>query len=212
MDYLEAFTGQAKVQNKLCGQWRIGGGERLTSHGPKQTLVGYCYDDRSGHSCESATITLNVVVNSSPDLSQRYGAALPPPKGFTVVVTGYRHPGSAKSSKELLLEAEEAEDEASHHQRQTPVVVDDAGGPCLQDEFLCPILDFSVHDGKPHCVWDHLRCDGHQNCGFTLNEDESGCPAAGGVDVWSVSTMTLLVAAYLGVVLVLVLITMVLLR
>lgn len=180
VDYVEAYTDKSQVRNKLCGEWDVSTTERLNSHGPKQTLVGYCYDDRSGHSCESKSITLKTVIDARGDLAGKFGLNLRRSKGFSIVVTGYRH--------------------ANNTDRH-----------CEPDEFECRINDFSIHSAKPHCIWDRLKCDTHQNCGFTLNRDESECPV-NGIAHWSISTMTLLIVIYLSIVLILVVITMLLLK
>ncbi|XP_059092661.1 LOW QUALITY PROTEIN: uncharacterized protein LOC131887938 [Tigriopus californicus] len=73
VDYVEAYTDKSQVRNKLCGEWDVSTTERLNSHGPKQTLVGYCYDDRSGHSCESKSITLKTVIDARGDLAGKFG-------------------------------------------------------------------------------------------------------------------------------------------
>ena len=201
VDYLEAFTDKSKLRNKLCGEWRITGGNnnnnnkekmRLNSHGPKQTLVGYCYDDRSGHSCESKTIFLNAVIGNDDKFLTSEEELNKKRKGFSVVITGYNHADQ------------------------------DQGQKCLATEFSCPIRDFSLHEQQNHCVWSEFRCDGHQNCGFTVNADESDDICAnsgvhdfahnGGLNPWSISTMTLLIVVYLAIVLILVLVTMILLR
>ena len=198
VDYLEAYTDKSKVKNKLCGKWNIHGNDRLNSHGPKQTLVGYCYDDRSGHSCESQTIFLNVMIDNR-DLGERYGLNSKRRKGFSVVVTGYRHPDKVVMHDKPPLAAPSN-------------AVHDMGRCDPDTEFTCPIRDFSLHNDRDHCIWKNLRCDSHQNCGFTFNKDENGCSAIGSMNPWSVSTMTLLIIIYLAIVLILVLVTMMLLR
>ncbi len=215
LDYIEVYTESSRVRSKLCGEWSVGPQDRLTSHGPRQTLVGYCHDDRSGHSCEAPNIYLNVVLDSAwhRRLADKHGLNLRRRKGFSIVFTGYRHPSREETPKTNESEAEE-------HQDKDEVLV------CGEEEFSCPVLDYSVHSGRPHCIWDRLRCDSRQNCGFLRNEDEEGCVQGrhgaggtvggvggpGGVHTWSISTMTLLIIVYLAIVLVLVLVTMVLLR
>ncbi len=212
LDYLEAYTQSSRVRNKLCGEWRVGARDRLTSHGPRQTLVGYCYDDRSGHSCEASTIFLNVVLDSArlPRMADIREINLRRRKGFSVVFTGYRHaplPAPEVDREGGNVTGEEGKGEETENL-------------CSEGEFSCPIRDFSVHSGRPHCIWDRLRCDARPNCGFLRNEDEETCgnsvlpgrTGSGGVHTWSISTMTLLIIVYLAIVLVLVLVTMVLLR
>ena len=219
LDYVEAYTEESASNgemNKLCGDWSVGRSERLTAHGPRQTLVGYCFDDRSGHSCESRAVFLNVVLDAERQRGRGRGVVLQERekrrrrKGFSIVFTGYRHADNGIKDEE------------------------DAGlSPCSEGEFSCAAKDFSVHSGRPHCVWDRLRCDMRQNCGFLHNSDEEGCGdsgsvssgilsavgggvgragGGGGIHTWSISTMTLLIIVYLAIVLVLVLVTMVLLR
>ena len=179
LDYVEAFTEKTKVRSKLCGEWSVLRDERLNSHGPRQTLVGYCYDDHSGHSCESKSVFVNAIIDSRRELSNRYGLNLRSRQGFSIVVTGYRHPRSGSC---------------------------DAGS-----EFTCLSDDFSLHAERPHCISKDLKCDSHQNCGFTHNEDESGCVVPT-LSPWSASTLTMLVVIYLAIVLILVVVTMLLLR
>jgi hypothetical protein len=195
------------VRNKLCGHWNVVGDQRLHSHGPKQTLLGYCYDDRSGHSCEASTINLNVVIDAHRELSGRYGLNLRRRRGFSIVVTGYRHPKVRRFPVASLADKVDPD--------STEPSCDNAS------EFTCPNNDFSVHDATPHCIWKELLCDTHQNCGFTFNEDEKNCSShlawdgPAGLDStpwWSFSTMSLLIVTYLAIILVLVLVTMLFLR
>ena len=181
IDYIEAYTDKSRVRNKLCGHWTVEGDRKLTNHGPKQTLVGYCYDDQSGTSCEAKTIFINVVIDPLQGMKEHYGINIRNRRGFSIVVTGYRHlrPGEEGCEK--------------------------------KEEYQCPIKDFSLHDMKPHCIWRNLRCDSHQNCGFTYNADESECSNYN-LSPWTVSTMTLLILIYIAVVVILVLVTMLLLR
>lgn len=192
IDYIEAFTEKTKVKNHLCGEWVVYKDERLNSHGTRQKLIGYCYDDHTGHSCESKNFFLNVVIDSNLDLSRRYsltsGRAH---RGFSIVVSGYRHPQKVEKEVEGTEEKEQQ---------------------CGEREFQCNNLDGSVHNNKPHCIWDGLYCDTHQNCGFSFNEDEK-CPSSSPTPRdFSVSTMTLLIVIWLCIVSVLVLVTMILLR
>ena len=107
---------------------------------------------------------------------------------------------------------------------------DDSG--CTENEFMCQVTEFSNKKGMLHsnrCIWKPLKCDYHQNCGFTYNNDEINCSlTGGGFDEgdtiggdggvngnpipWSISTMSLLIIIYLAIVLILVLVTMLLLR
>ena len=242
-DYIEVYSDYAKVRNRLCGTWNVGRNSPLQSQGgPNQTLVGYCYDDHSGHSCETTAININVVIGqqystsgdrdededepnrlvldpgltaglshrnpyNTPVLasSSRAGSSRDRRGFFTLAVTGYRHPKA---------------EEGYHCNDLT--------------EFTCDNNDFSIHREKQHCVWKELQCDFHQNCGFSVNQDEEGCgssgvvgPAAvgggagGSIRVvtsssssswWSISTMTLLIVTYLAIILVLVLLTLLFLR
>ena len=103
-------------------------------------------------------------------------------------------------------------------------------GGCSDNEFMCQVTEFSskremIHSNR--CIWKRLKCDYHQNCGFTYNNDEINCSVSGfdegdtiggdgGVNgnpiPWSISTMSLLIIIYLAIVLILVLVTMLLLR
>ena len=101
---------------------------------------------------------------------------------------------------------------------------------CSDNEFMCQVTEFSNEEGMMHfnrCIWKKLKCDMHQNCGFTYNNDEINCslsgvgtegdvihgvPGPGHPIPWSISTMSLLIIIYLAIVLILVLVTMLLLR
>ena len=112
--------------------------------------------------------------------------------------------------------------------------VNEADRGCSNNEFMCQVTEFSNKKGLLHsnrCIWKRLKCDYHQNCGFTYNNDEINCSLSstgGGFDEgdtiggdggvtgnpipWSISTMSLLIIIYLAIVLILVLVTMLLLR
>ena len=104
---------------------------------------------------------------------------------------------------------------------------------CSQNEFMCQVTEFSHRESTMHsnrCIWKVLKCDSHQNCGFTYNNDEINCSIDEGgsnvdegetnhgglngnsINPWSISTMSLLIIIYLAIVLILVLVTMLLLR
>ena len=70
--------------------------EGLTSHGTQKNLIGYCYDISNLNDCRTDNIFLNAVIDSNLELARRNnsnglnigkGA-----KGFSIVVTGYKHP------------------------------------------------------------------------------------------------------------------------
>ena len=110
---------------------------------------------------------------------------------------------------------------------------EEEGTGCSDNEFMCQVTESSNKRGmlfSNRCIWKRLRCDSHQNCGFTYNNDEINCSliGVGGIDdsgddenhngvngnpiPWSISTMSLLIIIYLAIVLILVLVTMLLLR
>jgi hypothetical protein len=112
-----------------------------------------------------------------------------------------------------------------------PAAAEEEGsGGCSDNEFMCQVTEFSSNREMIHsnrCIWKRLKCDYHQNCGFTYNNDEINCSLSGfdegdtiggdgGVNgnpiPWSISTMSLLIIIYLAIVLILVLVTMLLLR
>ena len=110
----------------------------------------------------------------------------------------------------------------------------DDGTECSKDELMCQVTEFSNKKRMMHtnrCIWKKLKCDHHQNCGFTYNNDEINCSlitgafengdtvrnggggGGNGTPIpWSISTMSLLIIIYLAIVLILVLVTMLLLR
>jgi len=180
----------------LCGQREPPEpGQRLVAHGSSKSIVGYCDDAVSGRSCEGTSIELDISIDR-PE-GKRFGAkASIDTVDFSVVVTGYRHRDDSQNA---------TSDE----------------GDCGLNEFSCPSLDNSVHWAEPHCIWDRLVCDDRPNCGFAVNADETDCSGSGGphsstsnarVRAWSASMLSLMVGAYMAVVVVLVLVTMVLLR
>ena len=128
------------------------------------------------------------------------------------------------------------ERKVTHYFSDTPSptvdVVETSSGGCSDNEFMCQVTEFSTQKELIHsnrCIWKQLKCDHHQNCGFTYNNDEINCSITptgfdegdtiggdGGVNgnpiPWSISTMSLLIIIYLAIVLILVLVTMLLLR
>ena len=51
--------------------------------------MGYCYDDRSGHSCETKALNLDLVVDAAGrEVLGSHGLELHRSKGFSIVVTG----------------------------------------------------------------------------------------------------------------------------
>ena len=281
--------------------WKVIGNEGLTSHGTQKNLIGYCYDkelkDGSDHSCSTDHVYINTVINSNLELARRYNSnglnIGKGDKGFSIVVTGYKHPKKVESVPKKHEKAsvarmqtqwasgsrqeEHAETTTNRYahflfpnfpklfdlrtglnvEKQSQAIrVDDKAQPyqtahlqtkpettqfmmdsldedestgCSENEFMCQVTEFSNEKGMMHsnrCIWKRLKCDSHQNCGFTYNNDEINCSLSGGGGEsdtvhggmngspipWSISTMSLLIIIYLAIVLILVLVTMLLLR
>ena len=278
------------------------GNEGLTSHGTQKNLIGYCYDkdiDQSGHnSCGTNHVNINTVVNSNFEDTQtsRYNSnglnIGKGDKGFTIVVTGYKHPqipesipkkhenpsvarmqtqwvASTGRNEEVVQPSPghkysnvlfpnspklfnlnsdfkpnskaqsyqnsnwDPERKVSNYFSVMSDEDEEEGTGCSDNEFMCQVTESSNKRGmlfSNRCIWKRLKCDSHQNCGFTYNNDEINCSliGVGGIDdtgedenhngvngnpiPWSISTMSLLIIIYLAIVLILVLVTMLLLR
>jgi len=91
-DYLDIRTEDSVVRNQLCGQWDLRRDERLSVAGKRRNLIGYCYEDQSGHSCESRQILVDVAIEHNASLSDMLpGLRKSDRHGFTVVFTAWRH-------------------------------------------------------------------------------------------------------------------------
>jgi len=144
-DYIDIRTEASVVRDQMCGQWDIQRDQMLTMAGRDRNLVGYCYEDRNGHSCETRSILLDVAIEHNQTLSEQFpGLRKEDRHGFTLVFTAWKH------SK-------------------------DESGECDEGEMTCPTSDGGAHKDKTHCIWQKMYCDGHQNCGFMTNKDEWGC-------------------------------------
>ena len=144
-DYLDIRTEGSVVREEMCGQWDVQRDQRLTMAGRERNIVGYCYEDRSGHSCETKSILVDVAIEHNTSLSDQFpGLRKEDRHGFTLVFTAWRH-----GDKET--------------------------GDCGEAEMMCPTSDGGAHGDRSHCIWQKMYCDGHQNCGFLTNKDEWGC-------------------------------------
>lgn len=144
-DYLDVRTEGSVVREEMCGQWDVQRDQRLVMAGRERNIVGYCYEDRSGHSCETKRILVDVAIEHNTSLSDQFpGLRKEDRHGFTLVFTAWRHG-------------------------------DEETGECGEAEMMCPTSDGGAHGDQSHCIWQKMYCDGHQNCGFLTNKDEWGC-------------------------------------
>jgi len=91
-DYLDIRSEQSRVRRPLCGQWDVERDHQLTLFGPHQNIIGYCVEDRSGHSCETKRILVDVAVEHNKTLSDLLPALRKSDRhGFTVVFTAWKH-------------------------------------------------------------------------------------------------------------------------
>lgn len=80
------------MRRPLCGQWDVERDHQLTLFGPHQNIIGYCVEDRSGHSCETKRILVDVAVEHNKTLSDLLPALRKSDRhGFTVVFTAWKH-------------------------------------------------------------------------------------------------------------------------
>ena len=144
-DYLDIRTEGSVVREEMCGQWDVQRDQRLVMAGRERNIIGYCYEDRSGHSCETKSILVDVAIEHNMSLSDQFpGLRKEDRHGFTLVFTAWRHG-------------------------------DEETGECGEAEMMCPTSDGGAHGDQSHCIWQKMYCDGHQNCGFLTNKDEWGC-------------------------------------
>ena len=88
--------------------------------------------DRSGHSCETKSILVDVAIEHNESLSSQFpGLRKEDRHGFTLVLTAWRH--AARDS-----------------------------GECEETEMVCPNTDGGAHRDTSHCIWQKMYCDGHQ--------------------------------------------------
>jgi len=144
-DFIDVRTDSSLVREQMCGQWDIQRDEMLSMAGRDKNIVGYCYEDRHGHSCETKNILVDVAIDHNKSLSDQFpGLRKADRHGFTLVFTAWKHS-------------------------------DVETGDCEESEMKCPTSDGGAHKDKSHCIWQKMYCDGHQNCGFLTNKDEWGC-------------------------------------
>merc|ERR1719483_1680309 len=87
-DYVEIRTEVSMVKEQMCGQWDIKRDEPLTIAGSRRNIIGYCYEDRSGHSCETKSILVDVAIEHNQTLSDQFpGLRKEDRHGFTLVFT-----------------------------------------------------------------------------------------------------------------------------
>ena len=97
-DYLDIRTEQAVVRGPLCGQWDVERDHHLRLSGVEKNIVGYCVEDRSGHSCETKRILVDVAIEHNKTLSDAFPVLRKSDRhGFTVVFTAWRHADDAGS-------------------------------------------------------------------------------------------------------------------
>jgi len=91
-DYVEIRTEVSMVKEQMCGQWDIKRDEPLTIAGSRRNIIGYCYEDRSGHSCETKSILVDVAIEHNQTLSDQFpGLRKEDRHGFTLVFTAWKH-------------------------------------------------------------------------------------------------------------------------
>jgi len=91
-DYVEVRTEVSMVKEQMCGQWDIKRDEPLTIAGSRRNIIGYCYEDRSGHSCETKSILVDVAIEHNQTLSDMFpGLRKEDRHGFTLVFTAWTH-------------------------------------------------------------------------------------------------------------------------
>ena len=76
------------TREQMCGQWDVQRDQRLSMAGRDKNIVGYCYEDRSdniynnyniykrdyrsGHSCETRNILVDVAIEHNSSLSDQF--------------------------------------------------------------------------------------------------------------------------------------------
>jgi len=103
-DYLDIRSEQAKVQKPICGQWDVERDHHLQLCGPEKNIVGYCVEDRSGHSCETKRILVDVRIEHNKTLSDMFHTLRKSDRhGFTVVFTAWRHADETGNCQEAEM-------------------------------------------------------------------------------------------------------------
>jgi len=103
-DYVQIRTEVSMVKEQMCGQWDIKRDEPLTIAGRRRNIIGYCYEDRSGHSCETKSILVDIAIEHNQTLSDQFpGLRKEDRHGFTLVFTAWKHAdeGGACSEGEM---------------------------------------------------------------------------------------------------------------
>lgn len=96
LDYLDVRTEKSISRERLCGKWDIKRDVPLTLSGSKRNIIGYCYEDRSGHSCETKKILIDVSVDHNKTLTSLHPELSKTSRhGFTLVLTAYSHTNPA---------------------------------------------------------------------------------------------------------------------
>ena len=91
-DYVDMRGVDSLVREQVCGQWDVERDERLVMAGRDKNIVGYCVEDRAGHSCETDRILVDVAIEHNKSLSDQFpGLRKEDRHGFTLVFTAWRH-------------------------------------------------------------------------------------------------------------------------
>ena len=76
----------------ICGRWDVRRDQTLAGSGPTRNIIGYCYEDRSGHSCETNAVLVDVGIEQNETLSNLFPELRKTDRhGFTIVFTSWRH-------------------------------------------------------------------------------------------------------------------------
>ena len=101
LDYLDIRPEHSLVDRPLCGQWDVERDHHLQLSGPEKNIVGYCVEDRSGHSCETRKLLVDIAVEYNRTLSNMYPSLRKSDRhGFTVIFTAWRHADEAGRCQE----------------------------------------------------------------------------------------------------------------
>lgn len=91
-DFIDIRSEQSMVRKPLCGQWDVERDHHLRLSGVEKNIIGYCVEDRSGHSCETKRILVDVAVEHNKTLSDSFPSLRKSDRhGFTIIFTAWRH-------------------------------------------------------------------------------------------------------------------------
>ena len=103
-DYIDVRTDSSLLREHMCGQWDIQRDHQLTMAGRDKNIVGYCYEDRHGHSCETKNILVDVAIDHNQTLSDQFpGLRKEDRHGFTLVFTAWKHSDEAGECAEAEM-------------------------------------------------------------------------------------------------------------